>query len=369
MSVNASSGIIVSQIARALAQAGEEVVFTGIGKEGAFFNPHFFYLRIPEFRFRIANALAALIYNTYAVLFTKADVIFVSKPLLHSCLPVFLKKYSRVIRLLHMDDIEHGLWKGTILEGIMRLSEIFLVRYFDFIIVPTVGIKKYVLEELKIPGEKVLFLRQGVNFSFFENVSNALLQEKFKLGSKKVIVYAARLGQGSKGLNIIFRVFKKILEKRKQVILLIIGGGPGFEYHKKVVRELEIQDNVIFVGSVPYEEVPKYLSLGDIAVNYLEDNFANRCKSNTKIRDYLAAGLPVVCNYISNDLDAFREFVYTFPTGDLDEFERKLLEAIERKDRSISLRAREYMKENWDWKEIANEFLTEFLERKKNLGS
>jgi glycosyltransferase involved in cell wall biosynthesis len=57
------------------------------------------------------------------------------------------------------------------------------------------------------------------------------------------------------------------------------------------------------VLSVPPAEVPDYLKAADLAVSFIKECYSKLASSPTKVAEYLAAGLPVICNAGIGDLD------------------------------------------------------------------
>jgi len=67
--------------------------------------------------------------------------------------------------------------------------------------------------------------------------------------------------------------------------------------------ELGISPKDFLVAKVPPEEVPRYLKAADIAISFIKPCYSKQSSSPTKIAEYLASGLPVVCNVGVGDLD------------------------------------------------------------------
>jgi glycosyltransferase involved in cell wall biosynthesis len=69
------------------------------------------------------------------------------------------------------------------------------------------------------------------------------------------------------------------------------------------LRALGVAEDSFFVGKVSPSEVPRYLKASDIAVSFIRACYSKLSSSPTKIAEYLAAGLPVVCNAGVGDVD------------------------------------------------------------------
>jgi glycosyltransferase involved in cell wall biosynthesis len=74
---------------------------------------------------------------------------------------------------------------------------------------------------------------------------------------------------------------------------------------KTRVRELRRRPNVTFTGERPHDEIPAYLGAFDVAIIPYRVTPATTAASPLKLREYLAAGLPVV----SVDVPEVRPFV------------------------------------------------------------
>lgn len=70
---------------------------------------------------------------------------------------------------------------------------------------------------------------------------------------------------------------------------------------------LGIQPQDFLVTRVTPGEVPRYLKAADIAISFIKPCYSKQSSSPTKIAEYLASGLPIVCNAGVGDLDKLVE--------------------------------------------------------------
>ena len=66
------------------------------------------------------------------------------------------------------------------------------------------------------------------------------------------------------------------------------------------------QDDYL-VAKVAPKDVPRYLKAADLAISFIKPCYSKQSSSPTKIAEYLAGGLPVVCNTGVGDLDELIE--------------------------------------------------------------
>lgn len=80
------------------------------------------------------------------------------------------------------------------------------------------------------------------------------------------ILYVGKLHQG-KGVDILVQAFSKLAEGSPHIQLTIVGDGPEGKALKRLVGELEIDDQVVFAGEVPHEDIWQYYRMADVFVH------------------------------------------------------------------------------------------------------
>jgi glycosyltransferase involved in cell wall biosynthesis len=84
--------------------------------------------------------------------------------------------------------------------------------------------------------------------------------------------------------------------------LVLIGGGEQEGELRKLVSELGVDEKVIFTGFVAFQDLPRYLSAADVAINTMHRSLVSNAAFPNKVIQYMASALPVV----STDLDGLR---------------------------------------------------------------
>jgi glycosyltransferase involved in cell wall biosynthesis len=80
------------------------------------------------------------------------------------------------------------------------------------------------------------------------------------------------------------------LLKDKPVKGIMIGGGSGIAHLKARCRECGIEDRVFFLDHVPFEELPRYLSLIDVCLSTQTNDVVGNVRTTGKLPLYLATG-------------------------------------------------------------------------------
>ena len=101
--------------------------------------------------------------------------------------------------------------------------------------------------------------------------------------------------------------------------MLIIGDGPDKEDYEKLTKDKHCENNIIFTGKVPWDDIPIYYQLADA--------FISASQSETQgltIIEAMAASLPALCI----DDESFRDTVVDDLNGFLFKDEKTCEETI-----------------------------------------
>lgn len=120
------------------------------------------------------------------------------------------------------------------------------------------------------------------------------------------------------------------LLKDKPVRGIMIGGGSGITHLKAFCREHGIEDSIVFLGHVPYEQLPTYLNLMDICLSTQTNDIVGKVRTTGKLPLYLAAGRYVLASKVGEASIVLDEEMLVEYEGVKDEgYPQKLKERIE----------------------------------------
>ena len=124
---------------------------------------------------------------------------------------------------------------------------------------------------LREDHSKLVHLPPGVDLNRFVPAAKSFeLQKKWGIEDSPVIVSIGRL-VARKGSDQLIKAMPEVLKNFPRCKLLLVGVGNYQKQLEKLVRNLKLQDSVIFTGRVAHESLPDYYRLGDI--------FAAPCRS------------------------------------------------------------------------------------------
>lgn len=238
------------------------------------------------------------------------------------------------------EDYVHYITKGYFNRTSKKIVEYLTKFYCDQtvseLIVPTK--KAYDLFKQKYHvGRNVHIIPTGIEIERFysENFKKEEITNlKTKLGFDKndlIILFVGRMGK-EKSVDFLIDAQSYIAKKYKNAKMLLIGDGPYLKEFKTQVNKLKLNDNVKFLGKIPWEEIPKYYQLADI--------FVTASKTETQgltVIEAMAASIPVV----AIDDESFNTVIIDDLNGKLFKNKRQykmmISELIENKDKRIRL--------------------------------
>ncbi|HXF04680.1 MAG TPA: glycosyltransferase [Blastocatellia bacterium] len=132
---------------------------------------------------------------------------------------------------------------------------------------------------------------------------------------------------------------------------LIVGDGDGLPLLKKRARELGVADRLVFVGRVPYEELPEYINAMDVCLSTQTNDLVGHVRTTGKLPLYLACGRFVLATRVGEAARVLPEGMLVPCQGVIDpDYPRRLAERI----REL-LHQRELLAEGMRLRQIARE--------------
>lgn len=241
----------------------------------------------------------------------KYDLIIVSSPpLFVGFISLFLSKIKNIPYLFEIRD----LWPESAIDTkvltnkfIINLSyKVERLFYKNAILINalTPAFKEKLIKDKNIPESKIIMIPNAADFSMSDNLLENFDSAKFKkdlgLDGKLVIVYVGAHGRAN-GLDQILETAKIL--KNKNVIFLLIGDGMEKQALMDKAKREKIE-NVQFVGSVPKNEVFKYILASDIGTSVLQKNDTFKTVYSNKTFDYMSCKKPILMaiDGVSRDL-------------------------------------------------------------------
>jgi len=173
-----------------------------------------------------------------------------------------------------------------------------------------------------------------------------------------VILTARRLVKKN-GIEYLIKAMQLVL-KEKQCQLMIIGEGAERIALEQLTHDLNLQDNVHFLGLIPHEKLPPYIALADIAVvpSLMEASSIFMLEAMAMEKPVIATntgGLPeVLTPSVGILVEPMDEKGLAYAISELLQSEEKRVQ--------LGRQARQHVEANYSWKAVALKMEAEYME-------
>ncbi|NIM91377.1 MAG: glycosyltransferase [Candidatus Aminicenantes bacterium] len=210
----------------------------------------------------------------------------------------------------------------------------------------------------KLGAKKTLIVPNGVYLNRSRNLDNRKLKKKLGIGEYRIILTAGRLIK-TKGIEYLIEALPKVLERQNNTKLIIIGDGPEKPRLLSLSDELGLRHEVLFLGSIPQDEVFSYMNASDVFVGpSLFEGLGN------VFIEAMACGTPV----IGTSVGGIREIIENevngllVPPGDSRAIAKAISRVLSNEDlaTSLSRNGRKIVEEKFDWDKICETIYREY---------
>ena len=203
------------------------------------------------------------------------------------------------------------------------------------------------LEKLcNIPQNKSELVSNGVDTELFRNHQSDKLREELGMDQSFVIGYVGVLREWV-NFEPVFAAVKKL---NKNIKILIVGEEGLFKENVKLADKYGISDRVLFTGTVPYTEVPKYISCMDTCLIPFSENKITEDPCPLKLFEYMACEKPVIS---AVNISVVKDRIL-YASG-VEEYKNSISKLYNNKHirENLGIEGRNFVKENYDWSKIS----------------
>jgi glycosyltransferase involved in cell wall biosynthesis len=210
--------------------------------------------------------------------------------------------------LMAEEYADAGIWDtGSLPFRAVKRLESTGIRKAEQVVVLTERLRDRLIKHQLKPAEQIEVIPCCVDFTRFarsqtdgeEAGTDSPAESRFE------VVYAGSL-LGLYLVEEMGRFFKALKEQRPDAFLRILSVSPP-EQGASALARAGLDGRDFSIGAVPPVEVPAYLRRARLGLSFRKATFAQIAASPTKIPEYLAVGLPVVCNAGIGDMDELVE--------------------------------------------------------------
>jgi PEP-CTERM/exosortase A-associated glycosyltransferase len=221
-------------------------------------------------------------------------------------------------------------------------------------------------------GLRADIVARGISPTKVTVIPNAVDVEGFQLSGDADPVLRHQLGlAGSttvgfvgsfyayEGLDLLLDAFPALLQKRPDLRLLLVGGGPQEGNLKAQAQQLGIADKIVFTGRVPHSEVSRYYDQIDLLAYPRHSMRLTELVTPLKPLEAMAQGRLFVASDVGGHKELIRdgETGRLFRAGDPDALAAAIGDMLDHREQWPAMRAagREFVEKVRNWKNsVAN---------------
>lgn len=204
-----------------------------------------------------------------------------------------------------------------------------------------------------IPPSKTVVIPNGVDVGLFHNHPSPQLKKKLGLAQAFTLGYVGVLREWV-DLEPAFALARSFDSGKPEVKVLVVGAEGGLNGNKALAQRYGIRDKVIFVGTIPYAQIPEYISCMDVCLVPFKNSSISQNALPLKLFEYMACEKPVISTRLEGVMEAVGDRVLYASKG--EELKARVKELYE----NINLRRKlggegcHFVKQNYSWSVICS---------------
>lgn len=201
-------------------------------------------------------------------------------------IPLVFTFHTRYREYTHYFPIPQEVVQDFLKNAIDSWIEDYLSKV-DHVVVPSESMRS-VLEKQYGYDHPTSVVPTGIDLSPYESANSNARRAELGWNDEKIIISVGRLGSEKNWLCLI-RAFALVFGEHPETRLALIGDGPEKKRLVKLCKELNISEQVHFLGKLPFELIPATLKAADMFA------FASTTETQGLVTlEAMAAGLPIV---------------------------------------------------------------------------
>ena len=194
-------------------------------------------------------------------------------------------------------DSAAAYFKNRFMQGLVRRSvwEITQRNLSNSDVITTVS--PSLVEKLKGLGFTAGLITNGVDTDLFKPMSGSDTRAELGIGTDEFVIGFSGSVERWYAIDDMIRALPDLIRYRPRTRLLVVGGSLFTDYRAELgtlAKDLGIADRIIFTGTKPYHELPRYIACMDICAIPLSPPQWGEIALPNKFFEYSACGKPII---------------------------------------------------------------------------
>lgn len=217
--------------------------------------------------------------------------------IIHTSFMHFFTLYNIIFKLAGASKIIHHQHGAVIKkrdnifkEILKRIRNVVTTKWIYKILAVSDFIGNQLRKNYNFKPDKIKTIYNGININRFSVEKDESIYKEYKIpDGAKIVIAIAYLTQG-KGIDYLLNAVPSVIEETPNTYFFIVGDGPCLTKYKDLVKNLNVEKNVIFTGL--RNDVERYLKISDIAV------IPSNCGEAFSLvaAESMCSGLPVIAS-------------------------------------------------------------------------
>jgi glycosyltransferase involved in cell wall biosynthesis len=215
-------------------------------------------------------------------------------------------------------------------------------------------VAKELCERFSVPD--VILALDGVDTAVFHpGVDLGDVQALVPQG-RRPVVYLGLLNT-YQGVDLLLQAIPQVLARVPQAYFLVMGYPDEDEYRHKA-HGMGLADHVCFPGRIDYDQAPRYLALGEVAVGPK----LSQTESNGKLYNYMACALPTVAFDTPPSREILGDLGVYAPRGNVAALADAIASLLENPEssRRLGLELRRRVVDQFSWQNTARQLMAAY---------
>lgn len=258
------------------------------------------------------------------------------------------------------------------IRGNFRFIKSAVFQFADKIFAVSRFTKDQIASQCKTSTDQIIIVNNGVDLNtFIPAKPKSELIEKYNLQDKKIFLTITRLND-YKGIDYVIKALSKVLQTHPHVQYLVGGTGPDHDRLLKITNELQMQNNVTFLGKIPNNQLVDFYNLADCFIlNTRTDWETPNCEGfGIVFLEAAACEKPIIAGNSGGIPDAVDDKKNGWLVNPEDELEiaKVMIHFLDFPDEGIKFGklGRERVQTGFTWKHAAEKVLTEVKKHVRN---
>ena len=248
-------------------------------------------------------------------------------------------------------DSAAAYFRNRFMQGLVRRSvwEITRRNLSNSDVITTVS--PSLVEKLKGLGFTAGLITNGVDTDLFRPMSGSDTRAELGIGNDEFIIGFSGSVERWYAIDDMIRALPDLIRYRPRTRLLVVGGSLFTDYRAELetlAKDLGIADRIIFTGTKPYHELPRYIACMDVCAIPLSPPQWGEIALPNKFFEYSACGKPIIMRPIPDVARIGGPNLFVYKTQ--EEYIAQV-QALMKNPCTFDINL-----ENYSWKEKARQF-------------